>query len=368
MYETLIKLSMKRMISSIAMQLLTGYMGVTNCGACIMQSDADSTCFKPSPIDKSSATELDFSTTFTNPTVCTKQLPLGIEFVFCASGRFKTFANNNNVIAVLQECLERTKVLEKAKAQGVDTKEVLEIVALHLYSLVHDVVRDQKADENMIYDLRYLVFAAHWIYETKSLNGIKLAGISLEKSPVSILKFFYDHCNTRGFNFDRTSINVTELNEHDFNDVVRLTLNGNGLTSIPCLYNFTNLMFLDLEDNDIAAFEPERMLGNVTDRKIIMNRLRVINLEGNPNLAVDFPKFRRRNFPQLVNVHVDDVVYNNTNKDVIYDLDKRDVFILPPMIYRHPQGITLHDLVFRNPVSRAIKSLFNTVWTSIFDD
>lgn len=361
MYDVSIKLPMKSTITHMILLLLGSGSAVENCNVNMMLANDDVGQHSPD-------TEHCFS--YREDTVVHEDRPLlGIEFGFYDITRFRTFVNNTNLISILTQCLKKTGAVARAKENDVDIGEVAEIAALHLYSQANELVMQGKVLESQFFSPDCLAEVSKRILESGNFEKILLLGIDLKKSPIRTMKFFYDHCKTRQFNFDYTKINVTELGEYDFTDLVELSIVGNKLTMIPRL-PIINLQRLFLDYNNITVFEPENLLRGVSleDRNngTRMNKLCVISLEGNPDLTVGFPNFRKYDFPLFGNLLVDDIVNNRTSDDVKYELEENGVYILSDMNYKKP-FITWSDYIFKNPISRFIISTFKLVWSIIVD-
>ncbi|ELA40755.1 uncharacterized protein VICG_02208, partial [Vittaforma corneae ATCC 50505] len=154
------------------------------------------------------------------------------------------------VFDVFNEYFERMG-LASLKEYQAHKNEIWEVVAMHLcrYNLI---IKEEVSKRSSTAVIKRKIQELMKRSSISLLKKIKLDGVTFKDTPAGAFKFLNDHCGTESLDLSRaTNVNVGMLNSVNLDRIKKVKLCCNGLTTLPCLSNFTNLEVLDLEGNKI---------------------------------------------------------------------------------------------------------------------
>ncbi|ELA41707.1 uncharacterized protein VICG_01211 [Vittaforma corneae ATCC 50505] len=207
------------------------------------------------------------------------------------SETLKVFKDDNGFLTKLMGYPEVSEVFneyfEKIKLTRLDEyqahrDEIWEVVVMHLCNCNPEIEDEvlKRGDAAVIKGKMQELMMGSSI---SLLEEIKLDGVRFKTTPVEVFKFFNDYCRTKILSLSgTTNVNVDVLNSVNLDKIKTVKLCYNGLTSLPCLSNFTNLQRLDLEGNNIETLEAKNYYDQERNDFKTMPKLADLKLHKNP--------------------------------------------------------------------------------------
>lgn len=208
-----------------------------------------------------------------------EHLPMKHEPIYTKDRKVMAFMNSEAIDTLLNEHFTARNFSSHDLFLSLKD-EIYEVAAMDLYGLC-EALRYELNEDNTPTPETVETLKAHLAVD--NFSTIRIINQGLAETPAEALMFFNDVCSTKYLNLSGSSpLDLELLNTHRLDKIETLILTATGLTSIPPLYNLTNLKYLNLDRNEIKKLTGLSCYDTAYNKYHRMGKILIMTLRHNP--------------------------------------------------------------------------------------